>query len=86
MKSYFLHLTFSFGSGNAPSQVVIQPRSQVLFLNWEREKALASAGHVTPTISGCKNMLISVVFVNVHMNNKLETPFLTFHAVKLALQ
>ena len=42
------------------------------FLELGREKALASAGHMTPRISGCKNMLISVVSVSVCINNKSE--------------
>ena len=42
------------------------------FLELRREKALASAGHMTPRISGCKNMLISVVSVSVCMNDKAE--------------
>ena len=42
------------------------------FLELRREKALALAGHMTPRISGCKNMLISVVSVSVCMNNKAE--------------
>ena len=50
------------------------------------KRLLASAAHMTPTISGCRNMLISVVFVNVYMNNKSTMLFLTFHAVNLALQ
>ena len=42
------------------------------FLELGREKALASAGHMTPRISGCKNMLVSVVSVSVCINNKSE--------------
>ena len=42
------------------------------FLELGREKALASAAHMTPRISGCKNMLISVVSVSVCINNKSE--------------
>ena len=42
------------------------------FLELGREKALASAGHMTLRISGCKNMLISVVSVSVCINNKSE--------------
>ena len=49
-----------------------QTRSQGLFLNWGRQKALASAGHMTPRISGCKNMLMSVVSVSVCINNRSE--------------
>ena len=33
---------------------------------------LTSAGHMTPRISGCKNMLISVVSVSVCINNISE--------------
>ena len=54
------------------------------FLELGREKALASAGHMTPRISGCKNMLISVVSVSVCINNKSEKYFLTFYAIQLA--
>ena len=52
------------------------------FLELGREKALTSAGHMTPRISGCKNMLISVVSVSVCINNN----FLTFYAMQLALR
>ena len=44
----------------------------VPFLELRREKALASAGHMTSRISGCKDMLISVVSVSVCINNKSE--------------
>ena len=42
------------------------------FLELGREKALASAAHMTSRISGCKDMLISVVSVSVCINNKSE--------------
>ena len=42
------------------------------FLKLGKGKALASAGHMTPRMSGCKNMLISVVSVSVCINNKSE--------------
>ena len=42
------------------------------FLKLGKEKALALAGHMTLRLSGCKNMLISVVSVSVCINNKSE--------------
>ena len=48
----------------------VQPRSRGLFLNWEG-KGPRSAGHMTPRISGCKNMFISVVSVRVCINREV---------------
>ena len=45
-------------------EVFHQPRFRGLFLNRGREEALASADHMTPRISRCKdNAIISVVFM-----------------------
>ena len=40
------------------------------FLKLGKGNALALAGHMTLRISGCKNILISVVSVSVCINNK----------------
>ena len=54
------------------SRIIPEPPFPSQGIAGSGNEIVASAGHMTPRICGCKNMLISVVSVSVCINNKSE--------------